>query len=378
MNTAQHRKSNSATAHAVCAIVFLCFTFIYLHFFQADILAYTQHVLSHGATHYSAPVGTVVITFTLYLLHLLVYGLTRLRRGRHALTYVPSLLLLAVITSGGARIEEGFQLGVWTWLLPLMLAVWGMAVWVAMKIPYGPPQHSPLPRMLMLNLATMCAMMLFVGFTANTDSVFHYRVKTESLLLQGRYDEAASVGNRSAETDSCLTMLRAYALARQGLLGEKLFTYPLVGSSATLLPTDSGSHCVMYPTDSIYRFLGAVPVHSMTAHNYLNALQRQGKAGSSVKDYVLCGLLLDRDLDGFVRELTRHYTVNDSLPRHYREALTLYTHSRSNPAVVYHNDVMDTDFADLQTLERQHPQESDRRLAVFEQYRTTYWWYYEY
>lgn len=72
------------------------------------------------------------------------------------------------------------------------------------------------------------------------------------------------------------------------------------------------------------------------------------------------------------------YKVDSTLPRHYREALTLYTHSRSNPSVVFRDDVMDTDFNDLQALEKLHPDMLERRLAVFDQYKGTYWWYYEY
>lgn len=378
MNAHSRNKGNGAVAHAACAIAFWLFAFAYLYCFQWPILAYTQHVLSGGATHYDRHAGTVIITFTLYLLHLAVYALTHLRRARHGLTYVPSLLALAVITSGGTHIEEGFSLGVWSWLLPLALIVWGAAVYAAMKIPYGPPAHSSLARSLWINMATLCTLFLFVGLTGNARSVFHYRTQVEALLQEGRYEEALRVGQRSAETDSCLTMLRAYALARQGQLGEKLFTYPVVATSSDLIPTSQGTHCLMYPADSLYRFLGAKPLAGMDARAYLQALQAQHLATAAVNDYELCGYLADRRLDLFAQALPKYYTVNDSLPRHYREALTLYAHTTASPSVVYHNDVMETDFADLQALERQHPSPSDRRLAVFEQYRKTYWWYYKY
>ena len=51
---------------------------------------------------------------------------------------------------------------------------------------------------------------------------------------------------------------------------------------------------------------------------------------------------------------------------------------RSKPYVVYHNQLMDTDFDDLQKLEESQPDQNARRLAVFDQYYGTYWWYYEY
>lgn len=380
MNANPRRKGNSAAvAHAACAIAFWLFTFVYLHWFQADVLAYSQHVLSGGATHYDPTVGTALITLVLYLLHLGVYGLTRVRGSRHVLTYVPSLLALAFITSGGTHLEAGFRLGVWAWLMPLCLVLWGVGLYAAMKIPYSRPTGgASLARALWVNLASMCAMFLFVGLSCSANDVFHYRLRMESLMAEGRFDEAARVGERSLATDSCLVMLRAYALARQGQLGERLFAYPVRATSADLVPTSRGTHCVMYPADSLYKFLGARPLHDMEAGVYLEALLRQGKATEAVRDYVLCGYLVDRDIDRFARELPRYYAVNDSLPRHYREALTLLAHQRANPSVVYRDEVMETDYRDMQALEGQYAVETERRLAVFEQYGHTYWWYYEY
>ena len=95
-------------------------------------------------------------------------------------------------------------------------------------------------------------------------------------------------------------------------------------------------------------------------------------------DYLLCGYLIDRQIDDFVKELGKYYHIDDSLPKHYREALTLYTHMRSRPLVVYHHAVMDEDYDNLMQLEKQYPDKSERRVKVEEQYRGTYWYYYKY
>lgn len=143
---------------------------------------------------------------------------------------------------------------------------------------------------------------------------------------------------------------------------------------------------MLYPNDSIYRFLGAIPRYNMDAMTYLEVLRNNGQGTEAVKDYILCGYLIDKDLDGFVSALLSYYgtpdslsqNVCDSLPKHYREALTLYVHTRSNPAFVYHNSVMDMDFEDLQALEKQYPSFTERKIKVYDQYSGTYWWYYEY
>ena len=46
----------------MCAILFLCFSFLYLYEYQADVLAVAQHVLSDGQTHYNRTIGAVLIT----------------------------------------------------------------------------------------------------------------------------------------------------------------------------------------------------------------------------------------------------------------------------------------------------------------------------
>ena len=98
-------------------------------------------------------------------------------------------------------------------------------------------------------------------------------------------------------------MIRMYAMARRGELGERLFHYPIVGGSNTMLPTSGASHFVLYPVDSLYHAFGARPAHPMLPTTYLKALD--GKTSSADRagialDYELCGLLIDRKLDDFV------------------------------------------------------------------------------
>ena len=79
-------KNNSTLLQFACAIVFILFVFIYLYFFQSDLLFMLQHVLSGGATRYDRTVGAVLITLVLYLLQIGVNKITRFGGGLHALT----------------------------------------------------------------------------------------------------------------------------------------------------------------------------------------------------------------------------------------------------------------------------------------------------
>ena len=124
MNYNYKNKNNSTTGiRLMCAIVFVIFSLAWLFFFQADILAMTQHVLSGGLTHYNRTLGALIITFVLLLVQTGVYKLTNLRRQAYALTYVPSMLMLALISDvepmGGGTIS--FASSWWVALLLLLL-----------------------------------------------------------------------------------------------------------------------------------------------------------------------------------------------------------------------------------------------------------------
>ena len=102
------------------------------------------------------------------------------------------------------------------------------------------------------------------------------------------------------------------------------------------------------------------------------ALSKQMKSAKFRRDDQLCSLLLDRKLDDFAVMLLKTYKVNASLPKHYKEALYLYTHTRSHPVVTMSDNVMDADFEDFEKLV------PTTESAVRDAYGNTYWYYYKY
>lgn len=378
MNNRRNRDGSTVLVRSACAIVFLAFTFLWLYWFQADLLSVAQHVLSGGLTSYDRLTGGIIITAVLMMLQHLIMKAVQLHSSAHWLTYLPSFLLLATLCDIG--IDGSFPLASRWWVLLVVLAAWGVAIWLANKMkPLAKSHRTEFhPRMLWHNLLGMACMMLATTLLSNTDIVFHFRAHAEAALEAGDVNEALRVGEESHETDGSLTMLRAYALSMKGQLGDRLFRYPIVGSSDNLLPIGGDSQLLMFPADSLYRHLGARPVGQMTALRFLELLEKYGKATAAVPDYRLCGLLIDRKLDEFAAIVTSYYQLNDSLPRHYREALVLYRHQRSQPVVVYHDAVTDTDYNDLQELESQYTDFTERKGKVLEKYEGSYWYYYEY
>lgn len=381
-----NRKNSTVVTQTTCAVLFLLFAFGWLFWFQADLMAVSQHALSGGATHYDRTVGTAIIITVLMLLQRLTTALTRLRRHAHALTYVPSMLVLALM----GDLQEGpggtLRFATWRWIALAVLLGWAVVVVLARRIDPSGQEKGPaglFSRQVWTGVLLLVTMMLGVAAIGNTHAVLHFRAHAEVALSQGDTGEALRAGSRSLETDEHLTMLRAYALSMRNELGDRLFHYPIKGQGCDLLPLPgSSSHLLLLPEDSLWHHLGARPKAGMDASRYLRALERDSMATKAVADYVLCKSLVDRDLDAFVGALVRLHLLDDtpadSLPRHYREALILYTHLRAHPLLVYHHAVMDEDWDNLQELERQHPDTRARKAAVMERYRNSYWYYYFY
>lgn len=383
-NSNRNLEDGSATVvRTVCAIVFLLFVAIYVFFYQEDTLALTQHILSGGATIYSRVIGGIIITIVLALLHFTTAKVMRTKPlCIYALSCFPSLYILAMLTD----FDTSQPLSPWRWwaiLMPLAAAVWwGVVYFLGELLRYrcSDIRHEEgyLARTLGCNIFILAAMMIGVGLLSNSNDITHYRLRMERLLMHGEYAKALEVGKASDKTDASLTMLRVFALAHEGRLGDELFKYPVRGTSASIVPELSDGKMLMLSPDSVYRMLGAIPRHGQSTKHYFNAIVKSGQATKAAIEYQLCGMLIDKDLDGFVNLLMKTHKIDDTLPLHYREALILYTHRRSSPKVVYRNTVMDTDYDDMQRLEAETKSPGERRIQIYNQFSGTYWEYFDY
>lgn len=373
-------KNGTVTMRVTCAIFFLLFTFLYLFNYQADILAATQHVLSHGVTHYDRTIGAILLTAILWVVQLVVYGICGLSRQSHSLTYLPSMLLLGILTSGDAHLGEESYLSNWLWGFPLLMVAYGALVWVCRQLESLEQPVSDtgiFSRLSWHNMLTMVVMAFITCWIGNSDQLFHYRMRMEGHIVQRDYAAAMNVGRKEATTDSSLTMLRVWALSENHQLGDRLFTYPLTGGSEAMLPNGRSVRLIMADEHRLYAHLGCVIKEKMSPRDYLEALHHIHRATPAAHDWLLCAYLLDRRLDLFARHLGTYYPIDDHLPKHYKEALILYNHSTSHPCLTYHNNVKEADFEDFQDLEDKYTDKRERYTALRDKYGDTYWFYYQ-
>lgn len=112
------RGNDTTMATIVCGIVFCVFSFIYLYFYQDDLLAMEQHILSDGLTKYNRLVGALIITLLAWLLQYGIDIATRRSVKFPALNYFPSALLIAILTDISPDIDHGCHSLKWLWLAP--------------------------------------------------------------------------------------------------------------------------------------------------------------------------------------------------------------------------------------------------------------------
>jgi hypothetical protein len=360
-----------------CALVFLAFTFCWLYFFQGDMLAVVQHGLSGGKTHYDHTIGAVICTAVLFGLQLLVSFMTRLTHRTYALSYLPSMLLLAFLSS----LTTPFRWGAWLWAGPLLLVLWGGVVWVSKQLlPISDEDRKPVElfsRVTWINLLQLALMMMGVAAVSNTNAVQHFRAHAEVALMKGDADEALRVGQRSLETDESLTMLRIFALSQKGQLADRLFEYAVSGTANDMLPfKGSKATLLLMPDSLLWQHLGARPDSIGSIAQYLDSLERDTLAGMAWRDYRLVGQLIDRRLDAFAAALPRYYVMQaDSLPRHYREALVLYQQT-VDTLLMYSDTLMLSRWRDFHANDTIFPKPSERQIRTEEQFRDTYWYYF--
>jgi len=255
--------------------------------------------------------------------------------------------------------------------------------------------------------------MVFCGTCHSATDVDMYEQKIERLLLEKDYDKALNVGLKSVDSNLRLTNLRMYALSKTGKLPQCLFEYPqYYGLDGLLCVTDTSSHCYRFDSSDICSYIG-VPCDStihdseqyfkkmsivqllvsdsimdierlksehndsldmMTQYRYERLKNRK----KIIDDYILCGLLLKRDIDAFKEHLKHSFideertdsiVLADSLPKAYREALVMVTPEVCDTAMI-------KAYGSYLEMKAAHKDSTISSNMTRRKYGNTFWWYY--
>ena len=314
----------------VCGVLFACFSFCYLYFYQSGYLAQFQYHFSHGETTYQPLVGAVLITLFLLLVGFLCQRALRWPLRQRAVAWFPPAFLLAAVTS--ARLPELPGYGTGTPALPLLrvLLAFCLVLLLCLLPPDATGERAPLSAYLSSNLFILCMLFLMTGLLGYSSVPGHRELRVGQLLHEGKYAQAVDCYTDTAGLTPRFFALRAAALAHEGKLGECLFAYPVPAGVHTLMPAQSDSLFVYDALPALYSGMRAVP--RRTGHFRERDFLRKALLADSLPrplalEYLLCSHLLHGDLRAFAQLLPlRHDTLPATLPRHYREALVLCRH----------------------------------------------------
>lgn len=364
--------------YTICNIVFVLFCFCYLYYYQADLLSLMQYTYSDGQTHYNRLWGAVLTALLLLSVNLFYIRRNKDFHTFSAWTFFPSAILLTFIT-GGRQTEDlnlsfGFIACI-SLIAVCLYVIFSRYIRNFIRSNSEKINNNSLIKNLWINLLIITVQFMYVCAFSNSDRLFHARLHLLQSLCEKDYDEALCTIDKLETSDRQLTTLIVYTLSKKNVLAEKLFEYPLRGGSVSLLPDSTLTSKIGF--DEIYHHLN-LKIPGNQIHNSIEFIRHGRGRNKQAADYILCGYLMDKNLDAFVENITKYYDINDLLPKHYREALTLYVHSHTTPKVIFKNSIMDADFQDYQNMEHDITDTEERKNKLRDTYGNTYWYYYQY
>ena len=337
-----------------------------------------QYIYSDGQTHYNRLWGAVLTALLLLSVNLFAIRRNKDFHTFSAWTFFPSAILLTFIT-GGRQTEDlnlsfGFIACI-SLIAVCLYVIFSRYIRNFIRSNSEKINNNSLIKNLWINLLIITVQFMYVCAFSNSDRLFHARLHLLQSLCEKDYDEALCTIGKLETSDRQLTTLIVYTLSKKNVLAERLFEYPLRGGSVSLLPDSTLTS--KFGFDEIYHHLN-LKIPGNQIHNSIEFIRHGRGRSKQAADYILCGYLMDKNLDAFVENITKYYDINDFLPKHYREALTLYVHSHTAPKVIFKNSIMDADFQDYQNMEHDITDTEERKNKLRDTYGNTYWYYYQY
>lgn len=376
-----NKRRTARIISVACGLLFSVFSVVYLSVLQKDVMEALHYSLAQGKTVYASLTSAVVITLVLLLFRWGVNVLVGLKGVFKALSYFPVFLLLGILTDVGYEVYSGEGISPqWMWLFPVLLLVYVLLGLVLRKLACWIEGSDIKPEVSVCSNLFVLVMLCFltVGM-GNTNIHFHHELQIEKALRKQDFEAARRVGLKSMDPSRNLTALRAYALSREGTMGEYLFQYPQLYGAGGLLIGASDDKVLLMDADSLYVYLGERPGLGEPVLDFFRRISKEETGNYTTLDYYLCALLLEKKLDEFVDEFERSYTGRDSIiPYYYRQALFLYDKMQGKTVSEGSDKVMEELWSKYMAMKMELSGQTGEGNLMRRLYGNTYWWYYQY
>ena len=358
----------------ICTLLFAVFSFLYIYMFQGELLALVQDHLAQGRTNNNALVTATLITLLLVLLQNMLNRVGQLHGGFEALSYLPSCVVLALIT----KVDNTFSYSWVQWLFSLLFSIiaYILIVWIdrnSLQL-----RGIKFLNKLTPNLGVMSVLFIFVGCWSNNNSTAAMELSAWKYMHNGEFNKVLNIGVESEECNAELTSLRNLALAKNGRLNNSLFAYPQPYGSDGLLMNLYNMQTPQYGANAFYVLLGSRPYGGEKAAAFYKRMM-QKENSEFYRELYAAALLLDKNLESFVA-LTTQFEAKTKIPRCTQEAWMVYNEQYPFSPIEF---IPDDDVAQcyqgyLALREAYAENPVVMQNLCKREYGKTYWYYYDF
>ncbi len=362
----------------LCALYYVLFSFSYLYFFQSELMAQSQFLLSEGITEYHPKLASLLCTLLLLMLGFFLDRLFQwLPLRMKASAWYPSFLLLGVLTSlrfpeFGDRGEAPSWFG-WT----LLVAFFALLLLLGRMFVDSSKERDTLSTYAWPNAILLVFFSSITLSVGNTDAVLHHTLRSANLLSRGKTEQVLEEARLEQCPSRQLSVLTALALSREERLGDELFTFPLPYGIDGLLPQLSDTLMFFNLPAAVEEQMGYRKSERTPTMLFFRLINQKPDRRPAARHYQLSALLLRRQLMAFSETLLQSDSLSSMLPLHYQEAWVLYQHLSTQPLDSLPTPDLYERFDEFVAL-YENPSCDDRQLKVHEQFGGTYWNFYYY
>lgn len=311
-----------------CAIVFALFAYLFFAVYQAPLMEIYYDEFATGKLEYNQYVVSIVLTSLLLLLALWLNRFAKFQREWTVLAYIPSFAIMAFVTDIDRSLYVGGdKLLKWVVVFGVAITVYCLSAFFLRRVLFEKLKDitTAANRIIWRNLLLFTLFFMATALLSGNDEVFRNEARAYLNYKNGDIEEALSVGRKSLNASQQLTAQRAFYLAKCNKMGDSIFNYPQYYRSDGLLPSTPRDGVL--PPDTVYNMLGERRMKDESAIGYLERITSGDSVSRVAGDYYMCALLLDKRVADFIMVLPRYYDISkpQSLPRHYKEAVLLYS-----------------------------------------------------
>lgn len=369
------------TAHRIpvlCGLLFAAYCFIFLYRSQSYVQAVAQRVSMPEAAAFHPLFTATFCTVLLTLLGALLQRVFRWLPLRFlALPWFIPFLVFALLSQwhypqlGDVQPACGF-------LFYLIVLIFYLVLFILSRVfEDSSGENECFSTYTWPNLLFMLLFMLLATRISNTDRLLYQTLQTNRCLQARDYRGILNFSDNNCEMSQSQTAMVSLALDKTGNLGDHLFHYVQQWGSEGLLPMTVDSMLQENTSHLQGHNIGYMRGEHLSTSEFLDITKDMPNIKHVAEDYQLCCHLLDRRLDLFIRTLLSNTdSLSTELPVHYREAIILYQHTRTNPVTNLKDYAMEANLMDFLKTKNATNDARINKKRCQELFDHTYWYYY--